>query len=261
MGVLESFSLSGKVALVTGGAGLYGRQIVRAMAEAGATTYVASRNLASLEALAETFAKEGLSIFPLQYDQGDEASVLALRDAIVARSGRVDVLVNNAVTRPMKKGYRDEAAAFTESMEVNATGLFTVTRAFGDVMAENKSGSIVNIGSIQGMIGPDPTIYRGTSMSGWYPDYFFHKGGMINFTRFAASFYGASSVRCNCVSPGGYQTPDHHPAFVEHYSDRTFLGRLGNDADLMGAIVFLASDASAYITGVNLPVDGGYTAK
>ncbi|MBX7255992.1 MAG: SDR family oxidoreductase [Candidatus Hydrogenedentes bacterium] len=261
MSVLDRFSLKGKVVLVTGGAGLYGRQIVRAVAEAGATAYVASRNLDSLKALADTFAQDSLAIVPMQYDQGDESSVLALRDSILKQSGRIDALVNNAVLRPMKKGYKDDAAAFTQSMEINATGLFTVSRAFGDAMADQKSGSIVNIGSIQGMIGPDPTIYRGTSMSGWYPDYFFHKGGMINFTRFLASYYGASNVRCNCLSPGGYQTPDHPAPFVEHYSDRTFLGRLGNDTDLMGAVVFLASDASAYITGVNLPVDGGYTAK
>jgi NAD(P)-dependent dehydrogenase (short-subunit alcohol dehydrogenase family) len=128
-------------------------------------------------------------------------------------------------------------------------------------MAERGHGSIINIGSIQGMIGPDPTIYRGTEMSGWYPDYFFHKGGVINFTRFIASYYGDRSVRCNCISPGGFLTPNHPEPFVRQYSDRTFLGRLANDTDLMGAIVFLASDASVYVTGVNLPVDGGYTAK
>jgi len=161
----------------------------------------------------------------------------------------------------MKKGFRDEAATFAESMRVNATGLFTITRAFGDVMAEHGSGSIINIGSIQGMIGPDPTIYRGTSMSGWYPDYFFHKGAIINFTRFIASYYGAKGVRCNCLSPGGFRTDDHPEPFVRQYSDRTFLGRLANSTDLMGAVVFLASDASLYITGTNLPVDGGYTAK
>lgn len=98
-------------------------------------------------------------------------------------------------------------------------------------------------------------------MSGWYPDYFFHKGGLINFTRFVASYYGARGVRCNCISPGGYETPEHPPVFVRNYSACTFLGRMANDTDLMGAAVFLASDASAYVTGVNLPVDGGYTAK
>ena len=261
MGVLDLFSLDGKVAVVTGGAGLYGRQIVRGVAEAGAETYIASRNLAPLEALADAHRSAGLEVTALQYDQGDEASILALRDAVLERSGRIDVLVNNSVLRPLDRGYESDASKFAESMKVNATGLFIITRAFGDAMAERGSGSIINIGSIQGMIAPDPTIYRGTSMSGWAPDYFFHKGGMINFTRFIASYYGSRGVRCNCLSPGGYRTPDHPDAFVRQYSDRTFLGRLANDTDLMGAVVFLASDASGYITGANVPVDAGYTAK
>ncbi len=261
MGILERFSLSSKVALVTGGAGLYGRQIVAAVAEAGARTFVASRNLEALEELAAAHRAAGLEVAALQYDQADESSILALRDELLRRAGRVDVLVNNSVLRPMKKGYRDEAATFAESMRVNATGLFIITRAFGDAMAEQGRGSIINVSSIHGMIAPDPPIYRGTEMSGWYPDYFFHKGGMINFTRFIASYYGARGVRCNCVSPGGLWNPKMPEAFVNQYSERTFLGRLANESDLMGAIVFLASDASAYITGVNIPVDGGYIAK
>ena len=199
MSLLDKFSLSGKVAIVTGGAGLYGRQIVRAMAQAGAEPYVASRNLEALKTLASTLAGEGLQIHAVRFDQGDEASVLGLRDQIMECHGHIDVLVNNAVARPMKKGYKDDAETFAESMRINATGLFSVTRAIGDVMS---SGAIINIASIQGMIGPDPTIYRGTEMHGWYPDYFFHKGGMINFTRFVASYYGEKGVRCNCISPG-----------------------------------------------------------
>jgi len=258
--ILDTFSLKGKVTLLTGGAGLYGRQIVAALAEAGADTYLASRDVKALEAVAAQHRKLGRSVTALELDQGEEASVLALRDEIVKRAGRVDVLVNNAVLRPMKKAYQDAAATFAESMRVNATGLFVITRAIGDVMAEHGCGAIINIGSIQGMIGPDPTIYRGTDMSGWYPDYFFHKGGMINFTRFVASYYGAKGVRCNCVSPGGFFANQPEP-FVRQYSDRTFLGRMANESDLKGIIVFLASDASAYITGANIPVDGGYTAK
>jgi len=261
MGILDKFSLQGKVALVTGGAGLYGRQIVAALAEAGACTYVAARHVEPLEALAAGHRAQGLDVRAMQFDQGDEASILNLKDALLKESSHIDILVNNAVLRPMKKGYRDDASTFAESMRVNATGLFVITRAFGDVMAEQGNGSIINIGSIQGMIGPDPTIYRGTTMSGWYPDYFFHKGAVINFTRFIASYYGAKGVRCNCVSPGGFRTSDHPEPFVRLYSDRTFLGRLANSMDLMGIIVFLGSDASLYITGANIPVDGGYTAK
>jgi NAD(P)-dependent dehydrogenase (short-subunit alcohol dehydrogenase family) len=261
MGILDSFSLAGKVALVTGGAGKYGRQIVQALAEAGADTYCASRNVASLEALAEEFKAQGLTLTPLQLDQGDEQSILRLRDTLLERAGHIDVLVNNAVLRPMMDGYTADADTFAESMQVNATGLFSITRAMGDVMAEQGSGSIVNIGSIQGMIGPDPTIYRGTEMHGWAPDYFFHKGGMINYTRFVASYYGAQGVRCNCLSPGGLQQDTMPETFVQQYSDRTFLGRLADDTDLMGSVVFLASDASRYLTATNIPVDGGYTAK
>ncbi|UCH36040.1 MAG: SDR family oxidoreductase [Armatimonadota bacterium] len=261
MGILERFSLDGRVALVTGGAGLYGRQIVAALAEAGARTFVASRNLAALETLAAEHRAAGRDVTALQYDQGEEASILALRDDVLRHSDRFDVLVNNAVLRPMKQGYRDDAATFAESMQVNATGLFVITRAFGDVMAEQGSGAVINIGSIHGMIAPDPAIYEGTEMSGWYPDYFFHKSGMINFTRFMASYYGARGVRCNCVSPGGLWTAKMPETFVRQYSERTFLGRLANETDLMGVIVFLSSDASAYITGANIPVEGGYTAK
>ena len=261
MNVLDSFSLTGRVVLVTGGAGLYGRQIVEACAEAGAETWIASRNLDALETFAEELCERGYTVNPARLDQGDEASIEALRDTIRERSGRLDVLVNNAVARPMK-GFDDDVAAFAESMRINATGLFAVTRVMGDFIAETSShGSIVNIGSIMGMIGPDPTNYEGTSMSGWYPDYFFHKGGMINFTRFLASYYGEKGMRCNCVSPGGLFQPIMPDAFVENYSRRTFLGRLANDTDLKGAVVFLASDASCYITGANIPVDGGYTSK
>jgi NAD(P)-dependent dehydrogenase (short-subunit alcohol dehydrogenase family) len=261
MGILETFSLKDRVAVITGGAGLYGRQIVRALAEAGARTIMASRNLGALETEAEALRKDGFDVSAMPYDQADETSILHLRDAVLAQAERVDILVNNAVARPMKHGYDDDVSAFAASMDVNATGLFAITRAFGDAMAECGSGSILNIGSIQGMVGPDPTIYRDTAMHGWYPDYFFHKGGMINFTRFVASYYGARGVRCNCVSPGGLRTPNHPEPFVRQYSDRTLLGRLANETDLMGVIVFLASDASGYITGVNIPVDGGYTAK
>lgn len=260
MSILDCFSLQGKTVLITGGAGMYGRQIVAAVAEAGATTFIASRNLDALETLAQEHREAGHNVTALAYDQGDEASILKLRDEVLAHSGCIDALVNNSVARPMRGAYQDVAEHFGKSMHVNATGLFMITRAIGDAMADG--GSIINIGSIQGMVGPDPTIYRGTSMSGWYPDYFFHKAGMINFTRFLASYYGQRGIRCNCVSPGGLLQPANHPeAFIRNYSDRTFLGRLANDTDLMGIVVFLASDASAYITGTNIPVDGGYTAK
>lgn len=259
MNVIDRFSLKDRVALVTGGAGLYGRQIVRALAEAGAITYTASRNVDALESLAAEHRSEGRDVRALKLDQADEASVLAAREAVVEQAGTLHVLVNNAVARPAKGGYFSSVADLDESMRVNATGLIVVTRAFGEAMADGSS--IINIGSMMGLVGLEPQNYAGTEMHGWYPDYFFHKGGMANLTRFLASYYGPRSIRVNCVHPGGLQTANHPAAFVRNYSERTCLGRMANDTDLMGIVVFLASDASAYITGANIPVDGGYTAK
>lgn len=262
MNVKDLFSLEGKVALITGGAGLYGRQLVAGLAEAGARTIMASRTIEPLEKLAAEWRDRGADVQAMSYNQEDEASILSLRDQVLERAGRCDILVNNAVLRPMVPGaYQADAATFDRSMKVNATGLFIITRAFGDAMAEQGSGVIVNIGSIHGMIAPDPWLYEGTGISGWYPDYFFHKGGMLNFTRFIASYYGRYGIRCNVVSPGGYQTESHDPVFLENYARRTFLHRMANDDDLKGVVVFLASDAAAYITGANIPVDAGYTAK
>ena len=261
MHVHELLSLEGKVALVTGGRGLYGRQIVTALAEAGAETYVASRQIDELEKMAQRDRDNGLDVHALKLDLASEDAILRVRDEIMNRRGRIDVLVNNAVARVMKKGWDDEARRFDDSMHINATGTFVMTRCVGEVMIKQASGSIVNIGSMMGMVGVEPHNYDGTDMGGWPVDYFFHKGGMINFSRFCASYFGRFGVRVNCVSPGGLRVPEHPQRFVDNYSERTQLGRMAGEDDLKGVIVLLASDASSYITGANIPVDGGYTAK
>jgi NAD(P)-dependent dehydrogenase (short-subunit alcohol dehydrogenase family) len=256
--VMRLFSLEGKVAVVTGGAGFYGRQLVDGLLEAGAATVVASRNVESLEALASDQKKRGYELHVRHLDQGSEESIQKLFDQVQEEFGRVDVLVNNAVLRPMKD-WNGDLEAFRKSLEVNITGVFQMTRLFGERMGEQGGGSIVNIGSIQGMVGPDFTLYEGLDW-GIPPDYFIHKGAMLQLTRFAASRLGPKGVRVNTVSPGGYYT-GQHPDFVKRYNARTFLGRMAGDNDLKGAVAFLASDAAAYITGANLPVDAGYTAK
>ena len=259
MNVLQTFSLEGRVALVTGGAGLYGRQIVEALAEAGARVFTASRNLDALTQLASTLRERGLQVDALRLDLASEESILQVRDTILDRAGRVDILVNNAVLRPMS-GHDAPREEWEQSMQVNATGLFLITRAFGEVMAQAGRGSIINIGSIQGMVGPDDWLYEEVPWSGFVPDYFFHKGGMINLTRYMAAYLGPQGVRVNIISPGGFFA-NQEQGFLWRYERRTFLGRMANDTDLKGAVVFLASDASAYVTGANLVVDGGYTAK
>lgn len=252
-----SFTLGGKIVLLTGGAGLYGRGLAAQLARAGATLILASRHLAALERVAAEERALGHVVHARSLDQADEASVLRLRDAILGEFGRLDGLVNNAVARPMKTADAP-LADWEASMKTNATGFFAMTRAFGEAMAQQRTGSIVNIGSIQGMVGPDYSLYEGLNMHA-IPDYFFHKAGMINLTRFFAAHFGPHGVRVNCLSPGGFFS-GQPPAFVERYTKATFLRRMADDHDLGGPVIFLLSEAARYVTGVNLPVDGGYTA-
>lgn len=252
------FSLKDKVVLLTGAAGLFGSGLARSLAGAGATLVIAARNRENLE----TLVRESLpdhEVFVESYDQGDEASIVALSERIGERFGALHGLVNNSVLRPMR-GTNGPAEQFAESMRVNATGLMLMHRVFGETMAAARRGSIVNIGSIQGMIGPSYELYEGTPMGDLPPDYFFHKGGMLNLTRFYAARFGPAGVRVNCVSPGGFFN-NQPEAFVRRFNEHTMLGRMADETDLGGAVVFLLSDASVYVTGANLPVDGGYTAK
>ena len=185
----------------------------------------------------------------------------ALHREVIARGGRCDVLVNNAVTRSALDGWAHDLDAFDKSLRVNASALFKITELFGRNMRAQKSGSIINIGSMMGMVGVEMANYEGTDMTpNPSPIYHYEKGGMLNFTRWAASILGADNVRVNCLSPGGFFNNQPAP-FVKAYSARTQLGRMSNDTDLKGVIVFLASDASAYVTGTNIPIDGRYTAK
>lgn len=253
------FSLEDKVVIVTGGSGLYGRQLTHAVAAAGATVVIASRNLQSLLAVVEAEKVHSLRVHAEELDQGDEASVLALRDRVLQQFGRVDGLVNNSVSRPMKS-MDDPVDAWEQSMRVNATGVFLMIRAFGHYMADSGQGSIVNIGSMQGMVGPSPELYEDTGMGLPPPDYFFHKGGMINLTRYFASVFGKKNVRVNCISPGGFSNKQPEP-FLSRYNARTMLGRMADGQDLGNVVVFLLSEAARYITAANLPVDGGYIAK
>lgn len=252
------FDLTGKTAVVTGAAGLYGQQMAEALAEAGARVFMASRNRDALEKQAESLRAAGFDASSLQYDQASESSIAELLRHVVDAAGRVDILVNNAVSRPMTD-WSGPVEQFAKSMEVNATGVFLMVRTFGDHMAAQGYGSIINVASMQGVIGPDYTLYEGLNW-GVAPDYFFHKGGMVQLTRFAASKLGARGVRVNAILPGGFFN-HQDAAFVARYNARTFLGRMANETDAKGAIVFLASDASAYITGAAIPIDGGYTAK
>ena len=200
MSAPDLFSLKGKTALVTGAAGLVGRQIALALAQAGAKVFLASRSLEKLEVEAGALRKQGYDVAALSYDQTKEDSIRALRDEVLNRGKRLDVLVNNAVDRPMKD-WSSPAKDFARSMEANATGVFMMIRTFGEAMAAQGAGSILNIGSIQGMVGPDFTLYEGLDW-GVPPDYFFHKGGLDFADPFLPQPNSARTCRGSGVTRG-----------------------------------------------------------
>ena len=263
MNVLESFSLKGKVALVTGGAGLYGRQIAAALAEAGAKTYIASRNFNKLKEVASNQTLRGFDVTAMELDLSKDESIESLKDDIIKSEGKCDILINNAVAQEAGNiNWSHKLDEYDKSLHVNASALFKITYLFSEEMKKNKQGSIINIGSMKGSVGVEMANYFGTDMRpADSPIYFYEKGGMHNFTRWAASILGPYNIRVNCLAPGGFKVPEHPERFVKNYSDRTQLGRMANTTDMKGPIIFLASDSSAYLTGTVIPVDGGYTAK
>jgi NAD(P)-dependent dehydrogenase (short-subunit alcohol dehydrogenase family) len=256
---LDLFRLDNKIALVTGGAGIYGTHIATALAEAGAHVVVASRSVANCQSLASSLDARGLRAEAAELDLVSEKSIRGLRASLMAKHDRIDVLVNNAVARGGGDLRQTSAAQWEESMKVNSTGLFLACQVFSECMQQARSGSIINIASIYGMVGPDFSIYEGTELTNPV-NYAFAKGGMISLTRHLASFLAPYNVRVNCLSPGGFQNEQTPEEFVPKYTGRTPMRRMAEADDIKGPVVFLASDASRYVTGQNLAVDGGWTA-
>ncbi|MFD2574104.1 SDR family oxidoreductase [Spirosoma soli] len=267
--MLEKFSLAGRVAIVTGAVGLIGRNHCRALAEAGANVVVADLN----ETASQSFAAElGGQHLGIGLDVTNEDAVKQVRDRVLERYNRIDVLVNNAALNEAVENpamaleltafENFPVAQFRASLEVNVTGVFLCAQVFGSVMAKQGKGSIINVASTYGLVGPDQRIYRNEAgeqtfyKTAAYPA---TKGAVVNFTRFLAAYWGHKGVRVNTLSPGGVENSQNE-LFVKNYSAKTVLGRMAQPDDYQGAIVFLASDASAYMSGANLVVDGGWTA-
>lgn len=256
--VQELFSLNGKCAVVIGGAGKIGFPMAEALAEAGARVYVGSRGAEEAGSRIVQLVSRGLPIKGIQVDQSDEKQVLALIERVSAECKAPDILVNSGVERPMRRYIDDTTEAWDRSMVINARGLFVTCRAFARAMAANNGGSIINVASIYGLVAADPSIYEGTDVN-TEPDYPYTKGGMIMFSKYLASYFAKDGVRVNCLAPGGLFNGQPEP-FYSRYIQKVPLKRMATHDDIKGATVFLASAASAYVTGTVLPLDGGFTA-
>lgn len=256
MNVKELLNLRNKIILVTGGAGLYGNCIVEGLAEAEGTVIIASRNIENIKATTQRFRERGLEVHAMQVDQGTHGSIMSLKTEIRKQFGRLDVFVNNAVSRPIKNLENYSIENFAESMRINATGAMDILREMADLIEESGGGSIINIASMMGMFGPDLSNYEGTNMGIPPPDYFFHRAGIINLTRYLARIYTGKNIRVNCVSPGGLFN-NQPERFLENYNKKVPLERMANNDDIKGLMVLLASDAGAYINGENILMDGG----
>lgn len=257
--VAELFNLRGRTALVTGGTGRYGRPISEALAEAGARVLVASREMEKARGVTDELKSADLECYPVVLDLSSGRAITHAWESIKGSWGHVDILFNNAVER---SGARFETMTeddWDKTLSVNAKGLFTLSRLAGQEMAERRSGSIVNVASIHGVVAPDFRIYGATGLTS-PANYAFEKGGMLQLTRYLASKFAPHNVRVNSLSPGGLHSDSLPEEFLTNYCARTPLRRMANASDIKGAALFLASDASAYVTGHNLVVDGGYTA-
>lgn len=257
MHVNELNSLNGKCAVIIGGAGKIGFPIAEALAEAGARVYIASTNKANVSTAVKKLQSNGLEAIGLEVDQSSEVDVLKCINTITSSFRTPDILVNCGVERPMQQFFDDTVEAWDRSMIVNSRGLFVTCRAFANSMALVGGGAIINIASIYGLVAPDPKLYEGTQIE-TEPDYPYTKGGMIMFSKFLAARFAKKNVRVNVIAPGGYFNDQGEP-FLSQYCDKVPLGRMADHDDLKGIAVFLASRASQYITGVTIPVDGGFT--
>lgn len=269
--ILDKFRMDGQAAVVTGGAGLLGKEFSRTLAEAGAGVVVADLNAEAAEAVAEGIRKDGFKAIGVGVNVTDAASVQQLVVATIKEYGRLDSLVCSAAMDPkfdpehagQNRGTFEDypVESFRQALDVNLTGLFLCAQAAVIPMLKQDHGSIINICSTYGLAGPDQRIYIKPGQPQQYKPVYYSvtKSGVLGLTRYLATYYAGKNIRANALTPGGIFN-NHDDLFVQNYSARTVLGRMARKDEMNGAVLFLASDASSYMTGSNLVVDGGWTA-
>ncbi len=265
MNVRELFSLKGRVAVVSAGAKNFGFYFAQALGEAGATVHITSRSADQAAESARKLQDEtGAEVIGHGVDPADEEAVASFAKGL----GRCDILVNNAGGRPKYPVPSNDYAYAMErhpldiwkgAIDAYLTSSFVVTKHCLPLLKQSGRGSIIFISSISGMVGRDRNLYRPYGdQNANCVDYSAAKAGMLGLMKDLAAQVGPEGIRVNAISPGGFRR-GHPDEFVADYSSRTMLGRMGEDAlDLKGAVVYLASDASRYVTGHNLVVDGGF---
>ena len=274
MKIQDKFDLTERVAVVTGGVGLLGAEFCRTLAEAGAAVAVVDLNDSASQAVAESLTSSGYKALAVPTNITQPDSVKSVVDQVVSKFGRIDILVNSAALDPkfdpdaVNKGITPGAFEdypldlWNSALNVNLTGMFLMTQACVKPMLERgKKGSIINICSTYGLNGPDQRIYvKEGERVAFKPVYYtVTKAGVLGFTKYLAAYYAETEIRVNALTPGGVFN-NHEEYFVKNYSAKTILGRMARKDEMNGALLFLASDASSYMTGNNLVVDGGWTA-
>ena len=271
MTIQEKFDLTGRVAVVTGGGGQLGMEFCKTMVEAGASVAVVDLNASSSRGTADTLTSSGYKALAVPTDITQPESVGEMVEKVVSTFGQIDILVNSAALDPkfdpdaVKKGMAPGAFEdypldqWNAALNVNLTGMFLVTQAcVKPMIAQGRKGSIINICSTYGLNGPDQRIYiKDGQRVAFKPVYYtVTKAGMLGFTKYLAAYYASTEIRVNALTPGGVFN-NHEEYFVRNYSARTILGRMARKDEMNGALLFLASDASSYMTGNNVVVDGG----
>jgi len=272
--IQKKFDLTGRAAVVTGGVGLLGAEFCRTLAEAGAAVAVVDLNASASQEMADALTKSGYQALAIPTDIANPDSVSSMVETVTSTFGHLEIVVNGAALDPkfdpeaIKKGITPGAFEdypldqWNAALNVNLTGTFLVTQAcVKQMLAQEKKGSIINICSTYGLNGPDQRIYiKDDERVAFKPVYYtVTKAGVLGFTKYLAAYYAGTEIRVNALTPGGVFN-NHDDYFVKNYSAKTILGRMAKKDEMNGALLFLASDASSYMTGNNLIVDGGWTA-
>jgi gluconate 5-dehydrogenase len=259
--ISELFSLHGKVAIVTGGAGHLGYYISLALAEAGADVYMASPNKKKCQDAAGKISKEtGANVKGIYIDISSMEKVIETLALVAAERQRIDILVNNG-SISSGKALNMEEKEWLKGLDGTINGVFRTTQAVIPYMVKSDGGSIINIASMYGIVSPDSSIYNKPEYTN-PPNYGAGKAAIIQFTRYAACHLAEKGIRVNAISPGPFPTTkvQEDKEFIANLEKKVPLGRIGRPREIKGIIIYLASEASSYVTGTNICIDGGWTA-